>query len=142
MIQVGQLKKATPNAVEELIALGRDLHSDERTMSLADLEEILRDDSAICMVVQDDGRIIGMATLYIIPKIGSKNGLLEDVIVSSEYRGQGLGEKLVRSLLEVAKTRHVKSISLTSRPVRVAAHKLYEKLGFKKKETDVFKLFL
>ena len=142
MITIERLVEATPRAVEELIALGRDLHSDDRTMSIADLEEILRDDSAICMVVLDNGRIKGMATLYIIPKFGSKNRLLEDVIVSSEYRGQGLGEKLVKSLIEEAKARRVRSISLTSRPVRVASHKLYQKLGFEKKETEVFKLFL
>jgi ribosomal protein S18 acetylase RimI-like enzyme len=142
MIKIEQLKMATPVAVEELIVLGRELHSDERKMSREELEEILRDDSAILMTVQDDGHIIGMASLYVIPKIGSRNALLEDVIVSTKYRGQGLGEKLVQALIDIAKVRRVKSISLTSRPVRIAAHKLYEKLGFKIKETDVFKLSL
>ena len=142
MIEVVQLSKATKQGVEELVALGRNLHDDARSMSLEELEELIRDASAILLTLQDDGRIIGMASLYIIPKIGSRNALLEDVIVSEKYRGQGLGEKLVRALIEIGKTRHVKSISLTSRPVRVAAHKLYEKLGFQKKETDVFKLIL
>ena len=140
MIEVMQLKEATQQAVDELTALGRTLHDDDRTMMLADLTELVRDDTAILMVVKDNGHIIGMATLYLILKIGKYNSLLEDVIVDSAYRGQGLGEKLVRAVIDAGKSRGITSVTLTSRPERVAAHKLYEKIGFKTKETDVFKL--
>lgn len=144
MIEVRQLNEATQQAVDELVALGRELHSDQRAMSLGELNELVSDDSAILMTIKDEEHIVGMASLYIIPKVGSRNGLLEDVIISSKYRGQGLGEKLVRTLIEEGKKRNVKSITLTSRPVpeRAAAHKLYEKLGFVEKKTDVFKLSL
>ena len=140
MIEIVQLKDATQKAVDELVVLGRELHSDERTMTLAALEELVHDDTAILMVVKDDDRIIGMATLYSILKIGKHNSLVEDVIVDSRYRGQGLGEKLVRTLIDAGKARGITSVTLTSRPERVAAHKLYEKIGFVMKETDVFKL--
>jgi ribosomal protein S18 acetylase RimI-like enzyme len=142
MIEITELKEATQRAADELVMLGRALHSDERTMTLVELEELVQDDTAILMVVKDDAHIVGMATLYIIPKVGRRNSLLEDVIVDAAYRGQGLGEKLVRAVIEAGKTRGVTSITLISRPERVVAHKLYEKLDFKVKETDVFKLDL
>ena len=64
------------------------------------------------------------------------------MIVSEEYRGQGLGEKIMRKVVTIARTKKLTSLKLTSRPSRVAAHRLYEKLGFEKKETEVFGLKL
>jgi phosphinothricin acetyltransferase len=111
-------------------------------MTLAELDAMLRDDTTRVVVVRDAERIVGMATLYIIPKIGKKNGLLEDVIVSADYRGQGLGERLVRTVLEMAKSLGLVSITLTSNPVRVAAHRLYQKVGFVIKDSDVMRIML
>ena len=142
MVEVIPLKEATQQALDELNALSHELHDDDRSATMQDLGQLVKDETAILFVVRDGEKIIGMASLYLIPKIGSKTSLLEDVIVDSKYRGQGLGEKLVRAVVDEAKKRGLKSISLSSRPVRVAAHKLYEKVGFQKKETDVFKLTL
>ena len=142
MTEVSQLTRATEGAARELAALGSALHEDSRSMSTAELEELVNDKNIALVVVQDDGSVVGMGTLYIIPKIGKRNAYIEDVIVDEKYRGQGLGEKLVRELVAIAKEKGVRSITLTSRLQRVAAHKLYEKLGFKTKETNVFQLKL
>jgi ribosomal protein S18 acetylase RimI-like enzyme len=142
MISVEPLKEATEAAAHELAQLGSMLHDDTRTMTVQQLQNIVADKNIVLMVVKDDGRVVGMGTLYLIPKIGKTNAYLEDVIVSDQYRGQGLGEKLTRAIIESAREREVGSISLTSSPSRVAAHKLYEKVGFKIKETNVFKLSL
>jgi phosphinothricin acetyltransferase len=142
MVEIVQLKEATEQAVEELVALGRELHSDKRSMSFAELQELVGDESAVLMTVQDNGHIVGMATLYIIPKIGRRNALFEDLIVDSKYRGQGLGVQLMQSVIDAAKQRNVNSITLLSSAHRVAAHSLYEKLGFSLVETNVFKLKL
>ena len=64
--------------------------------------------------------------------------MIEDVCVSSKFRGMGIG----KALMEEAIKRCDNYITLTSRPERVAAHKLYEKLGFVKSNTDVFKKVL
>jgi ribosomal protein S18 acetylase RimI-like enzyme len=139
MVDVVPLNNTNEKAMQELIKLARDLHGDQRSMTLADLEELVDDKSTILLTLQDEGHIIGMATLYIIPKIGKRNGLLEDVIVDSGYRGQGLGEKLTRAIMEKARELQLSSVTLISGSDREAAHKLYEKLGFKRKETGVFK---
>ena len=142
MIVVEQLKKADPQALEELTALAHALHCDVRMPEAADLEAMTQDKNTILMVVREDGRIIGMATLYIIQKLGRRSASMEDVIVEEGHRGQGLGTRLVSALIEEGKKRGIGSISLTSRAERVAAHKLYESLGFAKRDTDVFKLTL
>jgi ribosomal protein S18 acetylase RimI-like enzyme len=109
-------------------------------MGVVELKDLILDADVDLFVARDDERIVGMGALYFIRKIGKCNAYIEDVIVDEAYRGQGLGEKLVRALIETAKQKGVRSITLTSRSERVAAHKLYEKLGFKTKETNVFQL--
>lgn len=111
-------------------------------MNVADLAALVADKNVVLAVALDDGAVVGMGTLYIIPKVGKKNAYIEDVIVHEKYRGRGLGEQLTRLLIENAKKEGVVSISLTSRSHRVAAHKLYTKLGFSVQETNVFKLKL
>lgn len=143
MISVVQLKEATDANVREIDALAAELHLDgPSSVSLEGVREVLASTNAILMTVQDEGKIIGMATLYVMPTTEKRVGHVDDVVVSSEYRGQGLGEKLMRALIDAARERGVSSLHLTSRPARVAAQKLYEKVGFKKRETDVFKLSL
>lgn len=142
MTEIQRLTNASAAAARELGELGSVLHADERVVSEAELALITSDPNVVLMVVKDGETIVGMATLYILQKIGKRSGILEDVIVDEKYRGQGLGEKLMRSLIDEAKKERVSTIALTSRSHRVAAHKLYEKLGFSIQETNVFRLKL
>lgn len=140
MITIERLTASTPTSHLELAALASELHDDSRTISREALDNMLAQQNTRLVVARDDDKIIGMAGLYLVPKIGSTSGLVEDVIVDAAYRGQGLGEKLMRTVIEIGRDEGLKSIFLTSRSVRAAAHKLYTKLGFAIKETNVFKL--
>ena len=113
---------------------------DEHDASHADLEAVVGDANAVLMTVQDEGRIVGMGTLYILQKLGKRVAHIEDVIVLDEYRGQGLGQKLVEAIIEAAKLKNIRTLSLTSRPARAAANKLYQKVGFTLKETNVYRM--
>src|SRR3989338_6026085 len=86
--------------------------------------------------------IVGFGSLYVIAKLSGKIGHIEDVVVDSAYRGQGLGEKVMRVLIKEARKQKIESLHLTSRSARVAANKLYQKLGFVRKETNVYRLKL
>lgn len=142
MITVNQLTEVSEQNIQELELLSGMLHGDERRSSSEEIESILLNPSIIFVVAKDSGRIIGMGALYIHQKIGKVGSYIEDVIVDSAYRGQGLGKKIVQALIDGARERGVVSISLTSRPERIAAHTLYEKLGFKKYDTNVFRITL
>ena len=65
--------------------------------------------------------------------------LVDYVCVSSKYRGTGTSDKLINYAIEVAKEMGANYLQLTSAPHRIGAHKLYERCGFKKRETDVFR---
>ena len=79
-----------------------------------------------------DGRIVGSTTMIIEPKFihdGGNVAHIEDVVVSKEYQGKGIGEMLIKSLLDLAKDSDCyKTILDCSDEVKP----FYEKIGFKR----------
>ncbi len=142
MIEVFRLTESSQRAAEDLSVLAAQLRGELCAMSVNDLSLMLAEQNTILIVARDSEKLVGMATLYVIQKVGRRTAHLEDVVVLESYRGQGIGEKLVRAVISAGRSSGVMHIHLTSHPDRVAAHKLYEKLGFKKRETDVLKLTL
>ena len=64
---------------------------------------------------------------------------IDYVCVDPDYRGKKIGEKMIEYVIEYAKDNGGARIELTSNPTRVAAHRLYEKCGFIKRDTNVFR---
>jgi ribosomal protein S18 acetylase RimI-like enzyme len=140
---IGQLKKVTAEAVSDINRLMKQLRSGEKTLGTrSELRVILENKNVVMVVAKEGQRIVGVATLYIQQKIGKRTSHIEDVVVDEEFRGQGLGKKLIQTLISAAKTRKVGTIHLTSRPERTAANALYKKLGFKLKKTNPYSLHL
>lgn len=143
MITISRRLDISSDGVDALNSLMQELHAERENTPRGSLESIralLQEKNVVMVTVNDDEKIIGVATLYLMPKVGKLVSHLEDVVVSSEYRGQGLGEQLVLKVIEIAKELGVVSIALTSRPERVAANKLYQKLGFELKPTNPYTL--
>lgn len=88
------------------------------------------------------GKIIGMACLVPILIPTGWSGRVEDVIVDEKYRGHGIAKKLIEDLVKSAKSMGLKHLDLTSRPDREAANRLYQRLGFEKRGTNVYRLEL
>lgn len=139
-MKIEQLTEASEDVLADINRVNAQLHDDDRAGSLQDLQSIVANPNHALVVVKDGDKVIGIATLYSYQKIGKRSGTVEDVVVDSAYRGQGLGEKLMRKVLEVAREKKVDSLYLTSRPIHEAAHGLYRKVGFEVKETTVFKI--
>ena len=64
---------------------------------------------------------------------------IEDVVVDSSVRGRGVGEALTEEAVRIAQARGARTIDLTSRRSRQAAHRLYEKVGFAVRDTSVYR---
>ena len=112
-------------------------------VSDVNIEKMLQDKQNFYAALEEDGHLIGFGALiiYRVPSAGEV-GRIEDVVVDENYRQKGFGKLLVEKLISIAKEKNLKKINLTSNPQRIAAHKLYEKLGFQKRATDVFVLEL
>ncbi len=143
MITVSRRTDITQAGVDQLNELMQQLHADKGGTPKGSLESVralLQQKNIVMVTVNDGDAIVGVASLYLMPKVGKLVSHLEDVVVSSEYRGQGLGKQLVQKAIELAKELGVISIALTSRPERVAANRLYQKLGFEQKVTNPYTL--
>lgn len=81
----------------------------------------------------DNRKVIGRAYLYILENDLHDNpfGFIEDVFVEENYRGQGIGSRLVEEMIKEARKRNCYKIILTSRHSKPKVHKLYEKAGFR-----------
>jgi ribosomal protein S18 acetylase RimI-like enzyme len=90
----------------------------------------------------DTGPIIGSATLSLLRTPTGVHARLEDVIVDSAARGRGVGEALTREVIRLAKELGADYIALTSNPRREAANRLYQRVGFKRWETNVYRMDL
>ena len=85
------------------------------------------------------GRIAGCASLCVFASPTGLKASVEDVVVSTAFRGQHIGRALLDHIISYARAElSPVEIHLTSRPVRVAANALYRSLGFKQKETNVY----
>lgn len=87
----------------------------------------------------DDDRIAGMLTIGTYRTPSGIKVWIEDVVVDKDQRGKGLGKDLSLFAIDYARSLDAKEICLTSRPSRIAANALYQKIGFKQHETNVYK---
>ena len=142
MITIEELKEASSKSLGDINALLHQLSERLPECTLELLKKIVVDSNTELWVVEDEDRIVGMATLAIVTIPEGQRAQIEDVVVDEKYRGQGLGEKLSKKLIERARERSASSITLSSRSERVAANKLYQKLGFSDWPTNVYKLKL
>jgi ribosomal protein S18 acetylase RimI-like enzyme len=126
---VGQLSRSAPPPDEE--ALG----------------DIVNSPATVLLVATDDTRqgadaIVGSLTLVLFRIPTGLRAWIEDVVVDDRARGQGVGEALNRHALDLAEGWGARSVDLTSRPDREAANRLYQRLGFRPRDTNVYRYAL
>jgi len=90
----------------------------------------------------EHGRIIATATLVRNDVNGKTTGRIEDVVTHEKYRGQGIGGALMAKAIWFARESGFDLVDLTSRKGRADARKLYRALGFKRRDTNVYRLEL
>ena len=121
-------KDLTQNLQEQLSKLYLQLNSELKQLSL---EEILYNeeyiDIAACF---DDDKLVDIEMIANYKVVSGHKGMIEDVIVSENYRGQGIGRKLMEVVLQQAKKRKLDDVLLFSGHHRTAAISLYKSLGF------------
>ena len=117
------------------------LSKNAKPLTLESLRTLLRDrHTCIVRLRHPTNGVVGMGCLCIYQTPLCIRARIEDVVVDEKHRRRGLGKKIIGMLIGKAKELGVKYIDLTSHPSREAANKMYEKLGFIKRETNVYRL--
>ena len=107
-----------------------------------ELAEIVGDPMTRLLVARDadaGGAIVGTLTLAMFRIPTGLRAWIEDVVVDESGRGRGVGEALNRRALDLARDAGAKTVDLTSRPSREAANRLYQRLGFEPRGTNVYR---
>lgn len=117
------------------------LSSSPPTLDRAAIAEIAGAEAAHVLVAVDDatGDILGSMTLIVFRIPTGVRAWIEDVVVDGDARGRGVGEALNRHALDLAYGLGAKTVDLTSRPSREAANRLYRRLGFEARSTNVYR---
>lgn len=105
----------------------------------ARIQAMLDHDAADLIVARAGGTIVGMATLVVVPLPSGIRGHVEDVVVDSSMRGRGIARQLLETVTARATERGLRTLDLTSRPARESALRLYESVGFVRRDTSVLR---
>jgi len=140
MVTVHELTTADPDVLASLNRLLPQLSSSAAPVSPAELAEIVASDASRLLVARDaDGSVLGAMTLVVFRIPTGVRAWIEDVVVDGDARGRGVGEALNRAAIDLAYELGSRTIDLTSRPTRVAANALYQKLGFVARDTNIYR---
>ncbi|HEX4903051.1 MAG TPA: GNAT family N-acetyltransferase [Acidimicrobiales bacterium] len=134
---VGEVTDGLVEAMQRLIP---QLSSSSPPPGLDELVDIVRSPSTdLFLVTDDDGTVLGTATLVTFAIPTGRRAWIEDVVVDDAARGKGVGGALTRAMVDRAEELGCTTVDLTSRPSREAANRLYQREGFEPRDTNVYR---
>lgn len=141
-VVVERATEVTPELVSAFEMLIPQLSSSNPPPSVSELQEIVSSEASVLFIARVEGKIVGSLTLATFRIPTGLRAWIEDVVVDSSARGHGVGEALNKAALDEARARGAVTVDLTSRPSREAANRLYQRLGFVQRETNVYRYTL
>lgn len=144
MVLIETVQEATPEICEAITRLLPLLSRSATPPTEDQVAEIVKSPVSTLFIARDDEseKIVGTLSLVVFRIPSGVRAWIEDVIVAEEARGQGCGELLNRAALDAARAAGAKTVELTSRPSREAANRLYRRIGFVERETNVYRYTL
>jgi ribosomal protein S18 acetylase RimI-like enzyme len=143
-IEIVEVIEVTDALVEAFELLTPQLSSSNPPPTRAELAEIVASPASILLLAvdADSDAILGSLTLAWFRIPTGVRAWIEDVVVDEAARGHGVGELLNRAALDRARELGAKTVDLTSRPSREAANRLYQRIGFVPRDTNVYRFNL
>ena len=138
-IGVEILNEVTDEVVEAFGRLLPQLSSSAKPLDAAGIAALVSSPAVTVLLARSDGRIAGSLSLVTFRIPTGLRAWIEDVVVDEEARGQGIGAILTREALRLAKDAGVRTVDLSTRPSRAAAGRLYEREGFKQRDTRMYR---
>ena len=138
------MTEATPEVHASLARLLPQLNATLPVPDMERLRRLIADPDVALLVARDGDEIVGTTTVIVYTTPFWIKARLDEVVVDARARGKGIGEALVKAALDMGRDRGAQVAELQSGrgPRRAAAHRLYERLGFKIRDTDVMRIEL
>lgn len=137
--------EVTPELVDAFARLVPQLSTSSAPPGKEELSEMVAADGTSVLVArlasdgETRGDIVGTLTLVVFRIPTGIRAWIEDVVVDDSARGRGVGEALTMHAVDIARDAGAKTVDLTSRPSREAANRLYQRLGFTPRQTNVYR---
>lgn len=142
MVEISEVVTVDAVLVEAFERLIPQLSTTSAPPARGDLEKLVASDATVLFIASDDQKTVGALTLVLMRIPTGIRARIEDVVVDQAAQGQGIGRRLSEAAIARALAEGATTVDLTSRPNRAAANRLYEKLGFQRRDTHVFRLRL
>jgi ribosomal protein S18 acetylase RimI-like enzyme len=141
-VRIEKPTEVTAQLVEALGRLVPQLNPNLPAPTAQHLEVLLNDSGATLLIARDGDEIVGTAMVVVYPTALRFESRIEDVVVDESARGRGVGEALVKECIEVARRRGASIVELQSARSRVAANRLYERMGFEHRDSNPYRMTL
>lgn len=141
-VEIEIARAADDELVDAFARLVPQLSRSSPPPTAAQLGEMIDSPASDVLVARHRSAIVGTLTLVVFRIPTGVRAWIEDVVVDGEARGLGVGDQLNRFAIDLARQRGAKTVDLTSRPSREAANRLYRRIGFVARETNVYRLDL
>lgn len=144
MIHITELIEISDEVVEAFDHLIPQLSASNPPPTVDELSQMAADPNIVLFMARDtdSDTIVGTLTLAFFRIPTGLQARIEDVVVDTAARGNGVGELLTNAAIDRARSEGAKAVGLTSRPAREAANRLYMRMGFEVRETNVYRLKL
>jgi ribosomal protein S18 acetylase RimI-like enzyme len=140
-MQIEQVSVFSDELYEAFLKLIPQLTVTKLPPTREDLDVLIKSESSLLVIARQSetrGSIIGAACLVVYRVPTGVRAIVEDVIVDESVRSQGIGEALIKKLIEIAKEKGANGVALTSNPSRMSANRLYQRIGFSRRETNAY----
>lgn len=141
-VDVEVLNEVTSEVVEAFARLLPQLSTSAPPLDADALSAIVSAPASTLLLARLGGQIVGTLTLAMFPIPTGVRAWIEDVVVDESARGQGVGEALTLAAIRIAQDGGARTVDLTTRPAREAAGRLYERVGFKRRESRLYRYTL
>jgi len=131
--------ESTDELVHAMAVLIPQLSKSNPPPSRADLNAIISSEASVLFIARVNGKIAGALTLATFRIPTGVRAWIEDVVVDADARGHGVGEALNMAAIAEARSCGAITVELTSRPSREAANRLYQRIGFVQRETNIYR---
>lgn len=138
-IEVELVREVTDEVIEAFGRLLPQLSASAQQLDAAALAAIATWQGNTLLLARIEGVIVGALTLVVFPIPSGMRARIEDVVVDTAARGKGVGATLTHEALGIARELGARTVDLTSRPAREAANRLYERMGFARRDSRVYR---
>ncbi|GGN32954.1 GNAT family N-acetyltransferase [Streptomyces fuscichromogenes] len=136
-IRVEIAREASQELVDAFGRLLPQLSSTAKPLDHEAVDQMVTCDANTVLVARMSDEIVGTLTLVLLPLPSGVRARVEDVVVDSVARGREVAGLLAQEALRIAREAGARTVDLTSRPDRAAANRLYERLGFRTRQSTV-----